>query len=463
MKFQFRDYLGCKISYIEGDAENANFLLSNFPEEIASVEMREYETFREFEIVSAEIQKKIDEYLKYLSSLLAFKEEIKGVIKDEEYSAKINEKFFSLKKKYISKKAELEGLEDEVVKATSHIVSQEELEKKKKEEEEARDLKEKRDQFVKVEREYLQFLNLVDFYNSSFLRLSSSFKLEGVSQLEKLIEKLVQKKSSFRPVLYRFYVDFEKVKTSGLSKTASNFVGHFLSFFSTGIFFMIAGFCSLAVSYLLIQAETHTAFVFVLVVLGIALVLFGTGTQGAGELSNAQSALKYKVSIFGGAGVLAFMAAYGIVLKHPEMNEAFAAQTHYLIVKIENTESGQLPLTAYEIEAFHEAQPLHAVILNDKYAEILLKSKTGFDKKRSIDIDATFHLIEKGRLGENIQAKPKEELSITVTALEVKQCQVKDCFGKPNKDLKLISKIESVNPNLQVKGGGGSLPNLGIE
>jgi hypothetical protein len=98
--------------------------------------------------------------------------------------------------------------------------------------------------------------------------------------------------------------------------------------FSSGLFFIGLG------AYLLYIASTtmgpsHSAFTFVLVVLGVAIMLYGTGTQGIGGLESTNNLGKYNVAIAGGAGVLAFCVAYGMINHSGEMKSAFQVEKKY--------------------------------------------------------------------------------------------------------------------------------------
>jgi hypothetical protein len=81
------------------------------------------------------------------------------------------------------------------------------------------------------------------------------------------------------------------------------------------------------------MGPAHTAFTFVLVVLGVAILLYGTGTQGMGSLDSTSGAGKYRVAIAGGAGVLAFCVALGIIHYSNQMKGAFQVQKKYVRVQ----------------------------------------------------------------------------------------------------------------------------------
>ena len=81
------------------------------------------------------------------------------------------------------------------------------------------------------------------------------------------------------------------------------------SFFQSGLFFILLGDLIMYFGYRLSQDPfTHSAFVFLVVILGLALLLFGTGTSASGEGTSGQ----IKVAIAGGAGVLAMVLGFGV-------------------------------------------------------------------------------------------------------------------------------------------------------
>ena len=105
-------------------------------------------------------------------------------------------------------------------------------------------------------------------------------------------------------------------------------------FLSGGLFFMLIGCGFLWVSYLT-MFRAHSSFSFILIVVGVAILLYGTGTQGLGQLSQASEAANYKIKLAGGAGVLAFCTAFGIVWKSEPIKLAFQIERKYLKISIE--------------------------------------------------------------------------------------------------------------------------------
>ncbi|MBI5128926.1 MAG: hypothetical protein HZA66_05755 [Rhodopseudomonas palustris] len=103
--------------------------------------------------------------------------------------------------------------------------------------------------------------------------------------------------------------------------------------FSSGLFFIALGAATLYAAYAL-GSGVHSAFTFVLVVLGVAVSLYGTGTQGMGRIETNTSAGKYHAAIAGGAGLLALAIAYGITHYAEEMKTAFQIEQRYVRIPV---------------------------------------------------------------------------------------------------------------------------------
>jgi hypothetical protein len=101
------------------------------------------------------------------------------------------------------------------------------------------------------------------------------------------------------------------------------------SFFGSPVFFIALGTLFLYCALVLLD-ETHSGFVFILAVLGIAMILFGTGSQGivSGELPQG-TAGKLSVGIAGGAAALAAIFGFGIVHLEPGIQDFFKRTIDY--------------------------------------------------------------------------------------------------------------------------------------
>jgi hypothetical protein len=105
------------------------------------------------------------------------------------------------------------------------------------------------------------------------------------------------------------------------------------SFFGSPIFFVILGCSFLLAAYRLIE-NTHPSFVFLLAILGISIVLYGTGTHGVGSADFKN--VPVRVAVAGGAGVLAAVFGFGIVWQGEKIPEIFKAQRKYGIIRLAN-------------------------------------------------------------------------------------------------------------------------------
>jgi hypothetical protein len=114
----------------------------------------------------------------------------------------------------------------------------------------------------------------------------------------------------------------------------------FYRFCSSGLFFIALGMVFLFIANWN-MGRAHAGMTFVLVVLGVAVLLYGTGTQATADLKTDANAAKYNVAIAGGAGVLAFCVAYGIIQYSPEMRKAFQTEKKFvrLLIRSEGAEA----------------------------------------------------------------------------------------------------------------------------
>ncbi|MGY4509275.1 hypothetical protein [Bradyrhizobium sp. USDA 3650] len=143
-----------------------------------------------------------------------------------------------------------------------------------------------------------------------------------------------------------------------------------LGFTSSGLFYMLLGGVLLFIAQWRIETM-HAAFTFVLVVLGIALLLYGTGTQSAGNFSSDTTAAKYNVAIAGGAGVLALCVAFGMVTYYPMMADTFRAEKKYLRVLIKSTD-GSSKIAYYTSQFFIDGTPIPSVLRGNSYIEVFV-------------------------------------------------------------------------------------------
>jgi hypothetical protein len=120
------------------------------------------------------------------------------------------------------------------------------------------------------------------------------------------------------------------------------------SFFSTPLFFILLG-CSFLYFAAKLMENTHPSFVFLLAILGISIVLYGTGTQGVGTAEPKDFPIK--VAVAGGAGVLAAVFGYGILWQSDKIQKVFKTESEYGLVVLENKTNSLFDLTTLRITA----------------------------------------------------------------------------------------------------------------
>lgn len=133
------------------------------------------------------------------------------------------------------------------------------------------------------------------------------------------------------------------------------------AFFASGIFYILLGGFFLYQAYAISQENrAHTAFVFLLAVLGVAIVLYGTGTNAVGEGSTGN----IKVAIAGGAGVLALLLGFGVIQYADGLASVFKRTLDYGVLELrvdKNSSAGSTTdLTLFDVRAqIAGSRPLH--------------------------------------------------------------------------------------------------------
>lgn len=122
-------------------------------------------------------------------------------------------------------------------------------------------------------------------------------------------------------------------KSDKFHNSASAGWDRFWAFASSGLFFMLFGSVMLFFAYNT-MTRTHSSFTFIIVVVGVAILLYGTGTQGAGEFAGENGGARYKAAIAGGAGVLALAIGIGMVVYYNEIRAAFQIEQKYVRVPL---------------------------------------------------------------------------------------------------------------------------------
>lgn len=165
-------------------------------------------------------------------------------------------------------------------------------------------------------------------------------------------------------------------------------------FFSSGIFYMLFGSALLYFSYHTLS-HVHASFSFVLIVLSVAILLYGTGTQSVGEISDSNLAGKYNVMIAGGAGALALLIGLGMVTYGSKMPDVFGIERKRMVVVFNPTpgDIGKSLSTTYFAEFLdEEGRPLPYSIEGNAFRVLVPYFEKQLNNKRTIVIKYILHL-----------------------------------------------------------------------
>ena len=139
--------------------------------------------------------------------------------------------------------------------------------------------------------------------------------------------------SAARAEIRSILTELIRERGSPRDRTPQNLWERFTQFTSSGLFFMIVGALFLLAAAWTMNSQ-HAAFTFVMVVVGVAVLLFGTGTQGVGQAE----APGYRVAIAGGAGLIAFCVGWGIIKFADDIKTVFQIERKYVRVNLEGLE-----------------------------------------------------------------------------------------------------------------------------
>jgi hypothetical protein len=187
---------------------------------------------------------------------------------------------------------------------------------------------------------------------------------------------------------------------------------------TSGLFFMVVGCLFLLCAFLTMGGPTYSIFSFVLVVLGVGILLFGTGTQSMGELVSDPHAPKYKIAIAGGAGIVAFCVAYGIVEYYPKMKNAFEIEKKYMLVKVEPQADGTSTFDNYVPEFTVDGMAIPTmrrgrfVLIYLPYLES--EKVGGKDEVAPKKVFAEFYVIEPTSRHPLLDTRVKKDFSIEI-------------------------------------------------
>jgi hypothetical protein len=104
------------------------------------------------------------------------------------------------------------------------------------------------------------------------------------------------------------------------------------SFFGSTIFFILFG-CILLYFAVSLLHQTHPAFVFILAILGVSMILFGTGSQAVAS-ANVPATVGINASIAGGAAALAAIFGYGSVVLSEGIKGFFQETIDYGVLEL---------------------------------------------------------------------------------------------------------------------------------
>lgn len=233
---------------------------------------------------------------------------------------------------------------------------------------------------------------------------------------------------------------------------------------TSGLFFMIVGAIFLYISFVT-MGRTHAAMSFVFVVVGVAILLYGTGTQGIGNFDSGERAEKvarYKVAMAGGAGVIAFCVAAGIIAFSSQMKQAFRIEQQYLRLQIHGKGYERSDIGLYVPDVRINGARVPAVRRED-YIEVYVPYIRGSDEETTFEIKAKLILPHPAGL---LRADPdasynvvlKSDGSIVVDNVDNHEKYVIDSgYDFPRYTLK--KPIDLTDPQKkQVAGAGGVTP-----
>ena len=154
-----------------------------------------------------------------------------------------------------------------------------------------------------------------------------------------------------------------------------------IAFFRSGFFFILLGCGFLYIAYNVIY-HIHPTFVFILALLGLSIVLFGTGTQslGTGEFTEPGSQAKAKFYLAGGAGVLAALFGFGAVLGSQQIGGVFADPSGYALVVFDiSNPAGSKLQQASVTTSLRDGSQL-PVVIRETSIETLAQISRGYGK-----------------------------------------------------------------------------------
>lgn len=172
---------------------------------------------------------------------------------------------------------------------------------------------------------------------------------------------------------------------SAAKASAPAVYGEIKYFFGSSLFFILLG-CSFLFAASRLMENTHPSFVFLLAILGISIVLYGTGTQGVGSAELKD--VPIKVAVAGGAGVLAAVFGFGIVWQSDKIQRVFKTEQQYGLIVLENKTDQLFDLTNLHIAA-NSSDGRGLYLLAKANAIEVLMPISSFSTKSSVCITIT--------------------------------------------------------------------------
>jgi hypothetical protein len=162
-----------------------------------------------------------------------------------------------------------------------------------------------------------------------------------------------------------------------------------IQFIGSSFFFILLGIGFL-VAVVQLMDSTHPVFIFLLAILGVSIVLYGTGTHGVGSAEFKQ--VPVKVAVAGGAGVLAAVFGYGVAWMGKDIRAVFHAPQQYGRVVLSlaadpMTYQGDLRRLLITAVARTSGKPLHLFVQEDQI-EVLVPISY-FPDKAAVCVTAT--------------------------------------------------------------------------
>jgi len=113
--------------------------------------------------------------------------------------------------------------------------------------------------------------------------------------------------------------------------------------FTSGVFYFFAGLALLLYAIHTTNSREHPALTFLIAMLGVAVMLFGTGSQAVGSIATEPdkggvgdwSPIKANAAVAGGAAVLTALFSWGVIHFKKDISEVFGNYQRYARIRID--------------------------------------------------------------------------------------------------------------------------------